>query len=242
MKRFAKEEASQERVVKFRIFISHLIDIAYFIAKCVLARKTANKLSSNDLAFILAALRQDRTYNLGYLIAFRLAAIREKGGVCGGLIASRLLALHGVAPHDLDIQFPIERLDLNSMIHYKFVSSQAWLDNLSYELTFIKKSAWRVVKSDRSVHLPAPLLFNLDGRNGWSLTENELDAYIEEHPQPVHEDGENTGDNSVQPSNTWEFPYQQSYFDYASASSSREPDYDHANNDPPAWGDYRSWD
>jgi hypothetical protein len=76
---------------------------AYFIAKCVLARKTANKLSSYDLAFISATLRKDRTYNLGALIVFHLATNREKGGVCGGLIASRLLALHGVVPHDLDI-------------------------------------------------------------------------------------------------------------------------------------------
>jgi hypothetical protein len=89
---------------------------AYFIVKRVLARKTASKLSSYDLAFISATLRQDRTYNLGALIAFRLAANREKGGVCGGLITSCLLALHGVVPHVLDIQFPIERLDLNSMI------------------------------------------------------------------------------------------------------------------------------
>jgi hypothetical protein len=54
---------------------------AYFITKCVLARKTASKLSSYDLAFISAALKRDRTYNLGALIAFRLAADREKGGV-----------------------------------------------------------------------------------------------------------------------------------------------------------------
>jgi hypothetical protein len=122
---------------------------------------------------------------LGALIAFRLATNREKGGVCGDLIASRLLALHGVVPHDLDIQFPIERLDLIYMIQHKFVSSEAWLGNLSYEITFFKKSAWRVVKSDRLVHLPAPLLFNLDGRNGWSLTEDELDAYMKEDPQHV---------------------------------------------------------
>jgi hypothetical protein len=109
---------------------------AYFITKCVLARKTASKLSSYDLAFIYAALRQDRTYNLGALISFHLATNREKRGVCGGLIASRLLALHGVVPHDLDLQFPIERLDLNSMIHHKFVSSHACLDNMSYEITF----------------------------------------------------------------------------------------------------------
>jgi hypothetical protein len=80
--------------------------------------------------------------------------------------------------------------------------------------------------------LPAPLSFNLDGRNGWSLTEDELDTYMEAHPQHIHEDGEGTKDNSVQPSKTWEFPYQQSYFDYRpSASSSREPDYDHTTDD-----------
>jgi hypothetical protein len=53
---------------------------AYFITKCVLARKVASKLSSCDLAFIVAALRCDRTYNLGALIAFHLDANREKGG------------------------------------------------------------------------------------------------------------------------------------------------------------------
>jgi hypothetical protein len=38
---------------------------AYFITRCVLARKTSSKLSSYDLAFIAAAFRRDRTYNLG---------------------------------------------------------------------------------------------------------------------------------------------------------------------------------
>jgi hypothetical protein len=92
------------------------------------------------------------------------------------------------------------------MIHHKFVSPHACLDNLSFEITIFKESPWRVVNTDRSVYLPAPLLFNLDRRNGWSLTEDELDAYIEEHPPPVHDDGEAT-EESVQPSNTWEFPY-----------------------------------
>ena len=53
---------------------------AYFITKCVLARKTASKLSSYDLHFISAALKRDRTYNLRALIAFCLAANRDKGG------------------------------------------------------------------------------------------------------------------------------------------------------------------
>jgi hypothetical protein len=120
----------------------------YFITKCVLARKVANKLSSCDLAFIAAALRGDSTYNLGALIAFRLDANREKGGICGGLIASRLLDLPGVVPHVLDLQFLVERLNLNSMIHHKFVSLHACLDNLMFEITFFKKSTWKVVKTD----------------------------------------------------------------------------------------------
>jgi hypothetical protein len=70
--------------------------------------------------------------------------------------------------------------------------------------------------------------------------EDELDAYIEEHPPPLH-DGEAT-EESGQPSNIADFLYQQPYYDYVpSASSSREPGYDLANDDPPAWGKYRRW-
>jgi hypothetical protein len=199
-------------------------------------------LSLHDLAFLAAALRRDRTYNLGALIAFRLDINREKGGICGGLIASRLLAFHGVMPHILDLQFPEEKLDLNAMIHHKFISPPASLINLTFELTFFKKTTWRVVKTDRSVRLPAPLLFNLDRRNGWSLTEIELDEYVEEHPPPVHV--EESAEESRQPSDTANLPYEQPYYhDYApSASSSREPGYDYVYDDPPAWGSYQSWD
>jgi hypothetical protein len=174
---------------------------------------------------------------LGALIAFRLDANHEKGGICGGLIASCLLALHGVVPHILDLQFLVEKLNFNSMLHHKFVSPHSYLNNLTFEITFFKKSTWKVVKTDRSVHLPAPLLFNLDRRNGWSLTEGELNAYIEEHLQLVHND--EATEESVQPSSIAEFPYQQPYYDYTpSASSSQGPSYDYANDDPPAWGMY----
>jgi hypothetical protein len=77
---------------------------------------------------------------LGALIAFRLDANHEKRGVCGGLIASCLLALHGVVPHVLDLQFSVERLDFNSMLHHKFVYPCACLDNLLFEIPFFKKS------------------------------------------------------------------------------------------------------
>src|SRR4051812_13681947 len=75
--------------------------IRYF-TKCVLARKTARKLSSFDLAFIAAALNRNSSYSLAALIAHRLTTNREKGGICGGLIASRLLAFHGLEPHFSD--------------------------------------------------------------------------------------------------------------------------------------------
>jgi hypothetical protein len=144
-------------------------------------------------------------------------------------------------PHILDLQFPVERLDFNSMLLHKFVSPHDFLNNLKFEISFFKKSTCKVVKTDRSVHLPAPLLFNLDRGNGWSLIEDEIDAYLEEHPPPVH-DGEATKE-SVQPSDIAEFPYQQPYYDYTpSASSSQGPGYDYANDDPPAWGMYRRQD
>ena len=187
------------------------------------------------MAFISAALRCDRTYNLGALVAFRLSANREKGGICGGLIASRLLAMHGVGPHHLDIQFPIERLDINSMISHKFVSNWATLNNLVYEITFFQKRRWRLIKSERLVCLPAPLLFNLDARERWSLSEDDLEAYLEEHGPRPEDDGEEPDGGFTQPSDIAGFPYQ--HFDYGTSapSSSREPDYDHARDDSPGW-------
>ena len=157
---------------------------------------------------------------MGALIVPRLTTKREKGRICGGLIASRLLAFHGVIPHHLDISFPLERLDLDSMVQHKFVSPRADLNNLPYEITFFKKSGWRVAKSDRLVNLHAPLLFNLDVKEGWSLMEDELDIYIEEHFQHVEDDGGEAEDNFVQPSNTAEFPYQQPDYDYGPSVSS----------------------
>jgi hypothetical protein len=92
------------------------------------------------------------------------------------------------------------------------------LINLTFELTFFKKTTWRVVKTNRSVRLPAPLLFNLDRRNGWSLSKDELDAYIEEHLPPVHD--EEGAEESGQPSDVVNFPYEQPYYDYAPSASS----------------------
>ena len=214
---------------------------AYFITKCVLARKHANKLSIHDLVFLAAALQRDRTYNLGALIAFRLATNRDKGGICGGLIASRLLAMHGVVPHPLDVQLPIEKLDIASMIKHDFVSNWSDLNSLSYEITFFKKK-WRVIKSERIVGLPAPVLFNLDSRVSWSVTEDEFDAYIEGHGHHAGDGVEEAEDSLDLSSDAAGSSHQYSGYAEPSASSSAQgPDYDHAMYDPPAWNPYPRW-
>ena len=65
---------------------------------------------------------------MGALIAHRLSTNHEKGGVCGGLIASRLLAYHQLDPPLFDIELPVFRLDVNSMIRHRFVPSWATLE------------------------------------------------------------------------------------------------------------------
>jgi hypothetical protein len=215
---------------------------AYFITKCVLARKNANKLSIHDLVFLAAALQLDRTYNLGALIAFRLATNRDKGGICGGLIASRLLAMHGVEPHPLDVQLSIEKLDIVSMIKHDFVSNWSNLNNLSYEITFFKKK-WRVIKSERLVGLPAPALFNLDSRKSWSVTEDELDAYIERcghHAGDGMEEAEDPLDLSSDAASS-SHQYSGHVEPSSSSSSAQGSYYDHAMYDPLAWNPDPRW-
>ena len=215
---------------------------AYFITKCVLARKNGGKLSIQDLTFLAAALQGDKTYNLGALIANRLATNREKGGICGGLIASRLLAMHGVEPHHLDIQLPIEKLDIVSMIKHEFVSDSSNLSNLSYRITFYKK-AWRITKkTEKLVGLPAPALFNLDSREDWSITEGELKAYIERHGHRARDNTDEVEEHLDSSSDAASSSHQQvGYEEPPRFSSASGPYYDYAMYDPPAWNPDPRW-
>lgn len=209
---------------------------AYFITKCVLARKNASKLSIQDLAFLVAALQGNKTYNLGALIAYRLATNREKGGICGGLIASRLLAMHCVEPHHLDIQLPIEKLDIVSMIKHEFVSDSSNLGNLSYKIIFYKKT-WRTTKkTEKLVGLPAPVLFNLDSREDWSVTEGALNAYIEgggHHARDNTEEAEEHLDSSSDAASSSHQHF--GHVEPSPFSSAPGPHYDYAMYDPPEW-------
>src|SRR5215203_4091088 len=215
---------------------------AYFITKCVLARRSGGKLSVQDLAFLAAALQQNRTYNLGALIACRLATNREKGGICGGLIASRLLAMHGVGPHHLDIPLSIEKLDVFSMIRHEFISDASSLNNLHYRITLYKKS-WSITKKiEKLVRLPAPALFNLDARDGWSITENELNAYIERESRRAREDVEEAEEHPDSSSDAASSSYQHHRHVEPPRYSSAQGPYYHSMYDPPAWNSDPRWE
>src|SRR3954447_21453062 len=151
---------------------------AHFISRCILAKKTSGKLSLADLEFLAAAINQDRSYNFGALIAYRFATNREKGGVCGGLIASRLLAYHGVEPHINDLALPIERLDVQAMMQHKFISNCSNTEFLPYVLTFPRVRRWKSKKDKRIVNLPASSLFDLFEREKLSLKVGEVDDYL----------------------------------------------------------------
>src|SRR3954467_7073798 len=178
---------------------------AHFVSKCILAKKTSSKFSLADLAFLAAAVKQDRSYNFGALIAYRLATNREKGGVCGGLIASQLLAYHGVGPHCNDLALPIERLDVQAMMHHKFISNCGNTEFLPYVLTFPRAGRWKSKKAKRIVNFPASSLFDLFDREKLSLTMGEVDDYLTSIPPPTVEE---------------EAPTQQHTQDYEASSSS----------------------
>jgi hypothetical protein len=215
---------------------------AYFITKCVLARKNGSKISIQDLAFLAAALQGNRTYNLGALIANRLATNREKGGICGGLIASRLLAMHNVEPHHLDIQLPIEKLDIVSMIKHEFVSDSSNLSNLSYRITFYKKSWTITKKTEKLVGLPAPALFNLDSREDWSITEGELKAYIERDGHRARDNTDEVEEHLDSSSDAASSSHQQvGHEEPPRFSSASVPYYDYSMYDPPAWNPDPRW-
>src|SRR3954471_21543029 len=62
---------------------------AYYLATSVLRRENTSNISNYHLDFLVAALNNETRYNLGSLIARRLAA---KGPIYGGIIAARVVS------------------------------------------------------------------------------------------------------------------------------------------------------
>jgi hypothetical protein len=72
----------------------------YYLATSILGRKNSSNISNYHLAFLATALDVSKKYNLGALIAHRIAA---RGPIYGGIIAARIVAALGlsIAPHDI---------------------------------------------------------------------------------------------------------------------------------------------
>ena len=60
---------------------------------------------------------------------------------------------------------------------------------------------WRIARSLQLVPLHVPLLFNLDVRGRWSLQEDEIDSFMEEH-------NHNAEDNVEGDENDYAHPHQ----------------------------------
>ena len=93
------------------------------------------------------------------------------------------------------------------MIQHGFVSLGANVRSLLFELSFAQRG-WKGGRTEKIVYLHAPALFNFDNRQGWSLTEEEVDTYVGELSQQEENVGEDAEDDSVQPSNLGESSYQ----------------------------------
>src|SRR3954454_21247660 len=73
---------------------------AYYLATSILGRENTSNISHYHVAFLAAALNNSTKYNLGAVIARRLAA---KGLIYGGIIASRVRDA---------LEFPVDQNDV----------------------------------------------------------------------------------------------------------------------------------
>jgi hypothetical protein len=136
----------------------------YYLATSVLGRGNTSNISNYHLAFLAAALDVSRKYNLGALIARRLAA---RGPIYRGIIAAHIVAALRlpIAPHD--ILLTPQRLDLAAMKLHHFVTANSCVGKLVYRILFTDGE-------EREVPLPQPSLFSINNRP-WSRSKEELD-------------------------------------------------------------------
>jgi hypothetical protein len=139
----------------------------YYLATSILGRGNTSNISNYHLAFLATALDVSKKYNLGALIARRLASRRP---IYGGIIDARIIAALRlpIAPHD--ILLTLQRLDLAAMKLHHFVTANSCAGKLVYRMLFTDGE-------EREVPLPQPSLFSIHNRP-WSRTKEELDEWL----------------------------------------------------------------
>jgi hypothetical protein len=139
----------------------------YYLATSVLGRENTSNISNYHLAFLATALDVSRKYNLGAIIARRLAAM---GPIYGGIIAARIVAELGLSIAPNDVLLAPQRLDLATMKLHHFVTANSCAGNLVYRMLFIDEE-------EREIPLPQPNLFSIHVRP-WSRMKVELDDQL----------------------------------------------------------------
>ena len=98
------------------------------------------------------------------------------------------LPISMLPPREDDLELDFTRLDLAAMKAHHFVTYDSILENLQYRLLFGFD-----LDNPRFVRLPAPVLFNIIGRDRYSFPEEVLDEYLaslvpEEEPMEEPQD------------------------------------------------------
>ena len=119
------------------------------------------------MAFLAAALNNETRYNLGSLIARRLAT---KGPIYGGIIVARVFAALDLFVDPNDIVLDPRRLDLAAMKTHHFVTTDSSTENLVYRMLFTNRD-------EREIPLPQTTLFSIC-RGPWSRSKGDMDDHL----------------------------------------------------------------
>jgi hypothetical protein len=140
---------------------------AYYLGTSILGRENTSNISNYHLAFLATTLDVSRKYNLGALIAHRLAT---RGPIYGGIIATRIVATLGLSIAPNDTLLVPQRLDLAAMKVHHFVTANSCAGSLVYRMLFTDGD-------EREVPLAQPSLFSIC-RGPWSRSKEELDEQL----------------------------------------------------------------
>jgi hypothetical protein len=140
---------------------------AYYLATSILGRENTSNISNYHLAFLATALDVSKRYNLGALIARRLAA---RGPIYGGIVATRIVAALGLSIAPNDTLLVPQRLDLAAMKIHHFVTANSCAGKLVYRMLLTDGD-------EREVPLSRPSLFSICW-GPWSRSKEELDEQL----------------------------------------------------------------
>ena len=122
------KSVSEPHKPKFKDFLTigsiHFPAIHYFalfIGRCINGKDEAYHMCVPDLSILRSAVLEDKSYNLGAIVARRLHLNRFNGDFFGGIYATRIANFLGVAIREDDIELPPAYLDFNAIFHHQFV-------------------------------------------------------------------------------------------------------------------------